>query len=58
MKRIKQRGKFRVDYIVKNGACRGCTNQEWHARLKDAYEREAQLKRGGFQVSVWKEERP
>lgn len=52
-----KQGNWRVDWITKSGACRGCKNQEWFMAKRDAEEREKQLKRGGFEVSVWKESR-
>ncbi len=47
-------GKWQVDWVTKLGARRGCINQEWFTTRRDAWEREKQLKRGGFEVSVWK----
>lgn len=49
------RGRWRVDWITKLGERRGCKNSEWHDRLKDAVDRERQLKRGGFECSIWDE---
>lgn len=53
---MKNKGKWRVEWKCKRGPRRGCINQEWFISKGDANARLGQLKRGGFERSLWKEE--
>lgn len=49
---LRRRGQFRVDWRKKSD---GTIRQQWYDKLRDAREKERNLKLGGYACDVWKE---